>query len=69
MDSYNTFKITDKKCATCSYWDGQRTINFVANKPQFVKAKAGSFDCLAQGGQKMRASGHCLKYRIWEKID
>jgi len=66
--AYGTYRITEKKCATCSYWDGQRTISFVVNKPHYIKAETGSFTCLAQQGKKATAASHCLKYRIWEKI-
>ncbi len=67
--AYGTYRITEKKCATCAFWDGPRSIDFVANKPYYVKAQAGSFTCLAQSGKTATAATHCLKYRRWEKID
>ena len=42
------YKITEKKCATCRWWDGQRTIEFRANKPFYVKVDAEAADCMAQ---------------------
>jgi hypothetical protein len=66
--AYGTYKLTDKKCATCSYWDGTRTIDFRANTPKYIKADSGSFGCMAQSGKKTTANSRCLKYRIWEKI-
>jgi len=66
---YGTYKLTDKKCATCSFWDGTRTIDFVANKPKYIKAESGSFGCMAQSGRQTTAATTCQKYRIWEKID
>lgn len=67
--AYGTYRITETKCATCAFWDGPRSIDFVANKPCYVKAQAGSFKCLAQSGKTATAATHCLKYRLWEKLD
>lgn len=67
--AHGVYRITEKKCATCAYWDGARSIDFVANKPHYVKAEAGSFNCLAQPGNTTTAATHCLKYRLWEKIN
>ena len=35
-----TYRITEKKCATCRWWTGQRTVEFRANKPFYVKVEA-----------------------------
>ena len=67
--AHGTYRITEKKCATCAYWDGKRSIDFVANKPYYIQADAGSYACLAQSGKTVTAATHCLKYRPWEKID
>lgn len=67
--AYGTFKVNAKKCATCSFWDGQRVINFVENKPYYIKAESGSYKCIAQSGKLVTATSHCMKYRLWEKID
>ena len=68
MTTYGVHKITGKKCATCSYWQGERQIEFVAYKPSYIKALAGSFDCIANSSRKPTAGTTCLKWRIWEKI-
>lgn len=68
MSSYGTYRITEKKCAVCSYWNGSRTIDFRANKPYIVKAQTGLYECIAQGGKKVAAADRCLKFQIWEKL-
>jgi len=69
MPSYGTYRITEKKCATCSYWGGEREIQFSANKPYYIKAIAGSQTCLANKNMHPNAATFCLKWRGWEKID
>ena len=68
MSSYGVYKVTDKKCATCSFWSGKRTIVFRANKPFNVNADAGHADCIAQKDKKATAATTCLKWQLWEKV-
>jgi hypothetical protein len=68
MSSYGVYKVTDKKCATCSFWSGNRTIDFNANKPKFIKAETGSAKCIAQKGRTPTAGTNCLKWQQWEKL-
>jgi len=62
------YKITDKKCATCSYWGGEREIQFTKYKPTYIKASAGSSSCLVDKSRKPTAAIYCLKWRLWEKV-
>ena len=68
MSSIGVFRIQQKKCATCTYWDGKRIIEFGANKPRYVKAQAGNYPCIAQSGRKISANNYCPKYNTWEKL-
>jgi len=68
MTSYAQYKVTDKKCATCMFWAGSRTIDFRAYKPFNVKAEAGNADCIAQKGRTSTAATYCLKWQQWEKL-
>ena len=62
------YRVTDKKCATCMFWAGGRTIDLRANKPFYVNADAGSFNCVAQKGRTSNAATYCPKWQQWEKI-
>ena len=68
MSSHGVYRITEKKCATCSFWSGVRAIDFRANKPFYVKANTGHADCIVQKGKKTTASTQCLKWQLWEKL-
>ena len=68
MGSIATFPVHQKKCATCSFWEGKRMIEFGANKPRYIKAQAGNYDCMAQNGRKISANNYCPKFNIWEKL-
>ena len=68
MPAYAVFSVTDQKCATCRFWDGERTIQFSANKPRYVKAVAVSSKCIAQTGRSARHVDRCPKYVRWEKL-
>ena len=68
MASVAAYPVHQRKCATCSYWEGRRTIEFVAHKPRYIKAEAGNYDCMAQSGKKISANNYCLKFNVWEKL-
>lgn len=68
MATYGQYRITEKKCATCSFWDGVRQIDFRADKPFYVKANAGHADCIAQKGRKSTGATYCPKWQLWEKL-
>ncbi|MBR4653639.1 MAG: hypothetical protein IKO72_09780 [Kiritimatiellae bacterium] len=31
------YRVEEKKCATCRWWNGERGVEFRANKPFYVK--------------------------------
>ena len=68
MATYGVYRVTEKKCATCSFWVGGRTIDFRAYKPYYVKADAGHADCIAQKGKKTTPATQCQKWKLWEKL-
>ena len=68
MASIAAYRVNQKKCATCAYWEGIRTIDFVAYKPRYIKAECGSYSCMAQNGKKISANNYCPKYNEWEKL-
>jgi len=68
MTTCGIYRINEKKCATCSYWAGSREIQFNANKPFYVKAIAGSFQCLVNKSKMATGGTTCLKWKLWEKI-
>jgi hypothetical protein len=68
LTSYGVYRITEKKCATCSFWAGVRSIECRANKPFYVNANVGSADCMAYRGRKTTAVTQCLQWQQWEKL-
>lgn len=69
MPSYGIYRTTEKKCATCAYWPGEREIQFVNNKQYYIKAISGSYDCGAQKGRKSSSATYCLKWRKWPMLE
>jgi len=63
-----TYRLNEKKCATCAFWTGSRQIEFNANKPKYIKAEAGSAQCLAQSGKTATPASTCLKYQLWVRL-
>lgn len=43
MTEFGSFKVTEKKCATCSFWSGLRIAGFSpdTNKPVYIETQAG----------------------------
>lgn len=68
MPSYATYRVNDQKCITCSFWNGNRTIQLVANKPTYVKAEAGSAQCMVNKNRRVRHVDRGLGWKLWEKI-
>lgn len=68
MSAYATFRVTDKKCATCRWWNGTRRIGLNNLKPMYVHADAGSFACEAVRGHQKRHTDRCTAWQLWEKL-
>lgn len=63
-----TYRIAEKKCATCRWWGGRRMVEFRANKPFYVKVEAEAADCMAQK-RTPTPGDYCPKWSVWEKIE
>jgi hypothetical protein len=59
---------SEKKCATCAYWTGQRRINFISNKPHSLNVDVGKFTCLAQAKKETQGIETCPKWHIWASL-
>ena len=58
--------LTDKKCATCRWWQGTRDIQFWNKKPFKVECDAKG-DCMAIKGPRPYSST-CPRWVAWEKL-
>jgi len=68
MTAYGTFKVSDRKCATCNFYQGTRRFGMYANKPYYVYADAGETACLTNTNRKVSANGRCLSWQMWVSI-
>lgn len=59
-------KIGEKKCATCTYWEGERKIWFWGQKPHSVDAEHMGY-CPARKGT-ISANLSCPHWKEWEKL-
>jgi hypothetical protein len=69
MTAYMSFRVTDKKCATCGFFQGNRRFGTQANKPFYVYADSGSTFCSLNPKRKVTATDRCLSWQKWEKIN
>ena len=68
MPAYGTYKVTDKKCATCNFYQGVRRIGLQAYKPFYVFADVGDTPCLANVKRNVSANGRCPAWQKWVSI-
>ena len=62
------YRIAEKKCATCRWWNGSRSVDFRANQPYYVKVGDSSSTCAAKSNTVASAASYCSKWTRWEKI-
>ena len=62
------YRVTEKKCATCRWWNGERAIDFRANQPFYVKIVNSSSTCSAKSNGPASAATSCPKWAQWEKL-
>ena len=62
------YRVTDKKCATCRWWNGSRSVEFRANAPYYVKVENSSSTCAAKSNTSASAATVCPKWAVWEKL-
>jgi len=59
----------DKKCGTCEYWEGKRTISRMIDKePHSISVTSGSYECTVQSNKKVQGIGTCPKWKKWSSI-
>ena len=62
------YRIEEKKCATCRFWNGERQLEFRANKPFYVKVGYSNSTCVAKSDGTSSAATYCSKWLRWEKL-
>jgi len=68
MSAYGTFKVTDKKCATCNFYQGARRFGMQAYKPFYVFTDVGLTPCLANTKRSISANDRCQAWQLWVNI-
>jgi hypothetical protein len=68
MTTYGTYRVTEKKCATCNLFQGTRRIGLQAYKPFYVLADAGHAICQASSNRKVTANNKCLSWQKWVNL-
>lgn len=62
------YRIEEKKCATCRWWNGEHGVEFRMNRPFYVKVGNSSSTCMAKSNGSASADTVCPKWTRWEKI-
>ena len=63
--------IAHKKCATCRWWSGSRSIRFVGANPEYVTIKGGlpGANCRAWPDKRpFSGTATCFRWSKWEKL-
>lgn len=68
MPAYGTFRVSDKKCATCNLYQGARRFGMQAYKPYYVFADAGQTPCLANPKRNVTGNDRCPAWQKWVSI-
>ena len=63
-----TYRVTEKKCATCRWWQGARGIEMRGYQPYYVKVDAAPAACMALNGQMKTPATVCPRWAKWEKL-
>ena len=66
--SIAVYRVTEKKCATCRWWQGSRTVEFRVLSPNYVKVEAAPAPCMALNGQAKTPASFCSRWSKWEKL-
>ena len=62
------YRTTEKKCATCRWWQGARMVEFRNNQPYYVSVDAAPAPCMALKGQARTPATTCPRWVKWEKL-
>ena len=66
--SVAVYRVTEKKCATCRWWQGIRGVELRGYQPYYVKVEAGPAPCMALSGQQRTPTTTCPRWAKWEKL-
>lgn len=66
--AFSVYTLRDCTCATCTWWCGPRRVDFIRNRPHYIKAESGSYPCQAYAGKKTHAVDRCPRWALWEKL-
>ena len=66
--SVAVYRVTEKKCATCRWWQGTRGVELRGYQPYYVKVDAGPAPCMALNGQTRTPATTCPRWAKWEKL-
>jgi hypothetical protein len=64
-------RFNEKICATCEYWENERSLHFVNNMLYAVMHAAKQGHCQAKGNVLMTgfiSAIHCPAYKRWHKL-
>ena len=61
------YRVNEKKCATCRWWQGTRGIEMRANVPFYVKVD-GAGACGTLSNQTKTPGNACSRWSKWEKL-
>ena len=63
-----TYRLTEKKCGTCRWWQGVRGVELRGYVPFYVKAVSAPAPCMALNGQARTPANVCPRWSKWEKL-
>ena len=61
------YRVNEKKCVTCRWWQGTRGIEMRANVPFYVKVD-GAGACRTLNNQAKTPATTCSRWSKWEKL-
>ena len=60
-----SFTKNDKKCGSCEFWTGPRTLD-KATKTRMRADTSAKGECMAEGGHRIHpVTGTCSKWKAW----
>lgn len=63
------YRLAEKKCATCRWWNGDRSIYFNGgNTPYGVRVENSNSTCAAKNNGPASAATSCPRWTRWEKL-
>ena len=66
--SVAVYRVSEKKCATCRWWQGARSVELRGYQPYYVKVEAGPAPRMALKGKQKSAATTCPRWRKGENL-